>query len=57
MENRVIDGILNVPGIIRLEMAAAKFMEHSNDTYDIKAICMYGIMGFIFYCRYGADKE
>ena len=49
MEKRVIGGILNVPGIIRLEMAAAKFMEHSHNTYDIKAISMYGILGFIFF--------
>ncbi len=49
MEKRVLGVVLTMLGVLGLVMGAVKFVEHSNNTYDIKAICMYGILGLIFF--------
>jgi uncharacterized membrane protein len=50
MEKRVIGVILTLLGIVGLIVAAVNFVNHSGtNTYDIKAISMYGILGLIFF--------
>lgn len=41
--------ILTLLGVIGLVIGAAKFVEHNNTYYDVKAICVYGILGLIFF--------
>ena len=49
MEKRVIGVILTLLGVIGLIMGAMKFVDHSNNNYDAKVICVYGILGLIFF--------
>ncbi len=49
MEKRVLGLILTMLGVLGLIAGAVKFVGQSNNSYDIKAICMYGIMALIFF--------
>ena len=49
MEKRVLGVILTMLGALGMVMSAVKFVEHSNNSYDVKAICMYGLLGLIFF--------
>ena len=49
MEKRVIGVILTLLGVIGLVMGAMKFVAHSNSTYDVKVISVYGILGLVFF--------
>ena len=49
MEKRVIGVILTLLGVIGLVMGAMKFVDHSNSTYDVKVISVYGILGLVFF--------
>ena len=49
MEKRAIGFILTLLGIAGLIMAAVTFVQHSSGTYNVKLICIYGILGFIFF--------
>ncbi len=49
MEKRVIGMILTLLGVLGLVAGAIKFVEHSNNNYDVKVISVYGILGLIFF--------
>ena len=49
MEKRVIGVILTIIGVIALIMGAYNFINHSGNTYDMKVIATYGILGLIFF--------
>ena len=49
MEKRYIGVILTLLGVVGLVMGAMKFVDHSNNNYDVKVISVYGILGLIFF--------
>lgn len=49
MEKKVFGIILTVLGIVGLIMAGMNFLQGSNNTYNIKEITVYGIIGLIFF--------
>ncbi len=49
MEKRVIGVLLTLLGVIGLIIGAAKFVDHSNTGNNIKAICVCGILGLLFF--------
>ncbi len=50
MEKRIFGIILTLLGLVGLIWAAYNFVQgNSNNTYDIKAISVYGILGLIFF--------
>ncbi|MBC8046902.1 MAG: hypothetical protein H7Y00_08915 [Fimbriimonadaceae bacterium] len=46
---RIFGAILTVLGIIGLIYAAIIFVNGSGGTYDVKALTIYGVLGFIFF--------
>jgi uncharacterized membrane protein len=49
MEKRVIGIVLTVLGIVGLIMAGMSFMRSTGNTYNVKEIVMYGVLGAIFF--------
>ena len=49
MEKRYIGVILTLLGVVGLVVGAMKFVDHSNNNYDVKVISVYGILGLIFF--------
>ena len=49
MEKRVFGIILTVLGVVGLIMAGVNFLHGSNNTYNVKEITIYGILGLIFF--------
>jgi len=46
---RIFGALLTVLGIGGLINAAVLFVNASGDTHDVKALVIYGIIGFIFF--------
>ncbi len=46
---RIFGAILTVLGILGLIYAAVIFVNGAGGTYDIKALSIYGILGFVFF--------
>ena len=49
MEKKIFGIILTVLGIAGLIMGGFNFLRGSNDTYNVKEIVTYGIIGLIFF--------
>jgi uncharacterized membrane protein len=49
MEKRVIGVVLTILGIMGLIMGAYYFINHTGNLYNIKLICVFGILGIIFF--------
>lgn len=49
MEKRIFGIILTILGIVGLIMAAMNFMNGGSNSYNIKQILVYGIIGMIFF--------
>lgn len=49
MEKRIIGVVLTLLGVLGLIMGAATFVNHRGDTYNIKLIAVYSVLGLIFF--------
>jgi len=49
MEKRIFGIILTILGIIGLVIAGAQFLNGRGGTYNVKEICLFGILGLIFF--------
>jgi uncharacterized membrane protein len=49
MEKRIIGVILTLLGVVGLIMGAMNFVNHTGNTYNIKLIVVYSVLGLLFF--------
>ncbi len=49
MEKRVLGIILSLLGVVGLVLAGVKFLKGGGETYNVKEIVIYGLLGAIFF--------